>query len=83
MWVAEPAACGEACLPCDEGFDCELGSVCVRDELGALTYQCAPNPCGDEPDCACYEPLCAQNFMTCVGFQTPAYVFCGGVRGVR
>jgi hypothetical protein len=81
-WTAQPAACGQPCIPCGEGaltFGCSVDSVCVIDQLGfgGTTYQCFEDPCLDEPlGCVCADKLCAQNFLSCVGPKDASTLLC-------
>jgi len=79
-WIPEAASCNEPCVPCGDGsvfWGCDLGAVCVVDELElATTFQCAPSPCFEDLDCGCAASLCEMNFLDCVGAKDSTTLVC-------
>jgi hypothetical protein len=79
VWIADAQTCNEACVPCTNGFGCEVGTVCGVDQTFTAnqnTYQCFANPCSGPLDCNCAASICKHNFLSCEATQNDK-VICG------
>ena len=77
-WHFTGAPCNMPCIPCgpDDGFGCQLGSLCVVEQLDVGTsYHCAEDPCQPGGDsCICAGPVC--DGLTCESVAGQNTVFC-------
>jgi hypothetical protein len=61
-WHFVGPLCNMPCMPCgpDDSFACQLGSLCVIEQLDVGTsYHCATDPCPPDAEfCGCAAPAC-------------------------